>query len=601
MSVLRTRILPLVVLLAAACPVRADDPITSVMDEDPLLPAARLVYGFPNGVAAAWIKALDHPNTAIRCAAAQSIALAHRQGLAGLGAAVAPLVRELERPDQNPTVRLTAAHALVALDARGAADSLLRQLTTDDPELREVIEPALARWDHKPARAVWLGRLAEGPPYHRRHLLAIRALGEVREIQAATRLRDLVLSRSVPTAVRLEAARALAAIRTTGSEADAATLAADKTAGATSRLLAASVLRHHKGEAAVRLLQSLGRDADPTTAAVALARLVEIDTKLVLPLLEPVLASPDANVRAFGVKVLHQQPTDARVRLLGNRLSDPHPDVRSQARVALDDLGTRREFATAVIREGVRVLAGNDWRGQEQAAVLLARRGHKPAASRLLELLPSQRTEAAVAAAWALRMLAVPETLPPAMEFVRQQHQKVLADARAAGIPLPSPEGINRTMSQLIQFFGQVRYRPAEPLLRQMLPRFVPGMPGNPPLTPLTPESRAAVAWALGMLYAGNPVPTVVKELQERLADYPAKPFLGAEYDRVRQLAAVALGRMKASAAVPTLKEYYTGKPTPDPVNNACGWALAQITGVPVPPPGTVEQPASGWFLTPLD
>src|SRR5439155_9140552 len=190
--------------------VRADDPIDSAMDRDPELPLPRVVTVFPKGAVELWTRALDRPDAETQVAAAQSIALAHRRGMPGLGDAVPALVRELERAGQHPTVRLAVAHALVALDARSAAANLFRLLGEDDPELREVIEPALARWDYDPARAAWLDRIGQGPPYRRRHVLAIQALGAVREEKAVPRLRELVLSATTPAPVRLESARALA-------------------------------------------------------------------------------------------------------------------------------------------------------------------------------------------------------------------------------------------------------------------------------------------------------------------------------------------------------------------------------------------------------
>jgi hypothetical protein len=79
------------------------------------------------------------------------------------------------------------------------------------------------------------------------------------------------------------------------------------------------------------------------------------------------------------------------------------------------------------------------------------------------------------------------------------------------------------------------------------------------------------------------------------------RPF-DLEDDRVRRMAAVTLGRMKAAGALPTLREFYREKkPTLDRVANACGWAVERITGEVVPPPGTVELIQRNWFLTPAD
>src|SRR5205823_4901112 len=140
-------------------------------------------------------------------------------------------------------------------------------------------------------------------------------------------LRDLLFSAEEPTPYRLAAARALSVIRATGSEEDAARLLADKSKRATtSRLLAATLLQKHAGEQAIQLLQKLAEDKEPAVAGIALARLVEIDTRLVVPELPIVLASADAEVRSFGVEVLWRQPSETHVRLLAERLRDSHPD-----------------------------------------------------------------------------------------------------------------------------------------------------------------------------------------------------------------------------------------------------------------------------------
>jgi len=584
--------------LILAAGVRADDPIDSEMDRNPEIPTQRVVVVFPNDIANVWARVLNRSDTETKVAAAQAIALAHRLGATGLNATIAPLTRELDRPAQHPTVRLAVVHALVTLDARQTADGLFRQLDYDDADLRELVEPALARWDYRPARTIWLERLGETDPYRRRHLLAIRGLGEVREEKAIPSLRTLATTGRVPSPIRLEAARAMAAIRHSGLEEDAASLASDTSPqGAFGRLVAASLLRQHEGDMAVRLLQTLARDSDPTVAAVALARLMEIDTKLVVPLLEPILASPDANVRAFGVETLFRQPSDGHIKLLGDRLSDAHPDVRNRARIVLRELAVRPEFHGPAIREGVRVLGGTDWRGQEQAAVLLGHLDHKPATTRLVELLRVERGEVIVAAARALRQLAVPDTLQPVLEFVQGEHRKMLAAAKKGRIPPSEPR--DRQLSQLVQFMGKSRYLPADKALRDMLPRLIPGLPYNPPQTPLESETRTAAVWALGLFHEGKPDSALVVALQGRMTDM-ASPS-GAETPQVRRMSAVSLGRMKATDAMPTLRRFYSGKLTPDAVNNASGWAITQITGEPLPPPGTIEQIDRRWFLSGID
>src|SRR5262245_21113053 len=335
---------------------KAKDPVVdSIMYRDPDLPTSRAVRVFPDRLLQLWLEALERPEKDLKNRVALTIAEAKRRGMKELETAVPHLIRELERPDQDRTVRAAIARAIVALDAKESAPALARAAAAGEPDIYDLVEPALARWDYKPIRAEWLKRLDQ-PPLRRPAILAMQGLGAVREDKAAPRLRELALAEETPAAVRLEAARALAVIQTAGLEEDARRLAADTSArGKLNRLLAAALLRQHKGDEAVGQLQNLGRDAEPTVAAVALARLVEIDPKLVLPLLESTLANLDANVRAFGVQVLHRLPSDPHIRLLGDRLSDVHPDVRKQARVALLDLAGKPEWRDLVRREGMRV------------------------------------------------------------------------------------------------------------------------------------------------------------------------------------------------------------------------------------------------------
>src|SRR5260370_42495418 len=112
--------------------------------------------------------------------AATSMEVAGRH-MRGLEVTTPPLLAALNRPGQHPTVRLAAAQALVALDARAAAEPLFKVAQDGGIDLRNVIEPALARWDFTPARDVWLERLQLPAELRHRRLLAVQALGEGRE------------------------------------------------------------------------------------------------------------------------------------------------------------------------------------------------------------------------------------------------------------------------------------------------------------------------------------------------------------------------------------------------------------------------------------
>jgi HEAT repeat protein len=564
---------------------RLDEIIDSPMYSTPQLPAPREVIEFPEGAIPLWLKALERPEADMRCKAADAIALAQRRGMKGLETTVAPLIAAIDRADQHPAVRLALAHALIALDARQAAPSLFKLLNDSPSDLRNLIEPALARWEHRPARALWLARLGDPAAGPRTLVLAIRGLAALRETAAGARLLEMVHSAHLPSSVRLEAARALGSLRNTGLEKDAERLAADASPrGLVARLAAASLLSEHRSETAIHLLQRLAQDSEPALASLAASRLLAIDPRHGLAVLDSLLASPDATVRAAGVAVLARLPSEKHIQLLSDRLDDPDPGLRIQVRFLLRELAGKKEFHDTVIAQTSRQLKTAKWRALEQATILLTQLDHKPAADRLVELLEFTRPEVFVAAAWGLRNLAVPETLPAVMKYV-DARSRVLRTPLNQLARLPV-EMIDHQLSQLNQFLGMKKYQKADPILRRFIPYAV------------FSECRAAAIWALGMIFEGTPVPALTGPLDQRLN---ASSTIPPEFPQVRGMSAITLARLQAREALPSLRKFFPDKkPTVDLVNNACGWAIERLTGEAMPPAKTIPKPLPGWFLVPM-
>jgi hypothetical protein len=216
----------------------------------------------------------------------------------------------------------------------------------------------------------------------------------------------------------------------------------------------------------------------------------------------------------------------------------------------------------------------------------MAQLDHKPAAGRLVELLTFDRPEVFVTAAWGLRHLAVPETLPRVLAHV---------EAALAGRFIPSGpdkslhfESRDHQLSQLNQLLGKQKYATADAALRQFIPKM-----GKP----VGPESRAAAIWALGLIHEGKTVSDLAAALEARLNDLSSIP---PEDIRVAMMSAITLGRMKAKEALPSLRTHYRDrKPSPDPINNASGWAIEQITGEIMPAPEPIKKAQREWFLVP--
>ena len=571
-----------------------DEVIDSPMYKDPDLPGPRLEPILPENAKGLWLKALNRPEADVRRQAADAVTLAHQRGATGLEIFIEPLSQALDQPDQHPAVRLAAAQALIALDARDAAPVLFRHAQTESREMRELVEPALARWDYRPARAAWLDRLGDPATPQRGLVLAIQGLAAVGEGQAADRLWEIVRSEQTAGPIRLEAARALGSLRADGLEKDAEGLAGDASPrGLLGRLAAAALLRRHKSDDAIRLLQRLADDAEPAVAAPAAARLLEIDPALLEPAVERLLASPDAELRSDAVEVLFRRPTPDRVGRLADRLDDADPAVRVKARGALLKLAADKDLKDRVIKESTRILAGTPehWRGLEQATILLTLLEETGAAKRMVELLPTDRPEVAVTAAWGLRKLADPDTRRPVLDYVAEKRRQTLAGKS----PFPSEDApfstVNHQVSQLIQFLGEQKYAAADPVLRQYLPRR-----GDQGIW----DARAAAAWALGRIHEGTPEADLRDALLARLDDTSSVP---PEDPRVRRMAAVSLARIKAVEVLNHLRDYCRDhEPNGDSVHDACGWAIEHLSTDPndaMLPPKTIRPPRRDWFLTP--
>src|SRR5207247_1101142 len=118
----------------------AENPIDSPMYHDPELPMPKVVPAHLDKVKPLWLKALARPEADVKRQAAQAIAVAHREGMKGLDAMVAPLRKVLEDREAHPAVRLAVARALIVLDARAAAESLFAQAQQSGGELRDLVE-----------------------------------------------------------------------------------------------------------------------------------------------------------------------------------------------------------------------------------------------------------------------------------------------------------------------------------------------------------------------------------------------------------------------------------------------------------------------------
>jgi PBS lyase HEAT-like repeat len=574
-----------------------DPEIDSAMEQDPAHAVPDPILTYSPRLKTLWLEALARPEADLKRLAADSIARGQRRGMAGMSETIPALKRELEAPDPHPVVRLAVARALLELDARETAD-VLRHHAQHDLEVALVAEPALARWNDQPARAMWLARLDDPRARRRELLLAIECLGTLREPRAAERLIELAASVSQPVDVRLTAARAVAAVRDHGLEATARRLSAERgPQRLIGRLVAASLLGGHSSASTRALLGELAVDAEPAVARIALARLLALDPALVVPLAPQALGRKDAHVRRLGAEALVSRPSTEHVALLAPLLDDVHPEVRRYVRRSFIELARQPALREPVIEAAVQALAGNHWRANEQAIFIVVALEHRAAIERLVELLefrrpevvvrPAQAVESArpevlVTAGWALRRLDARDALDAILGSANRSSERFLSGAAADNPEVH--EALGRQLAQLFELFGTARYGAADPLLRRFIPKS----------DERAVKTRATAIWALGRIHAGQTDAELTGLLLGRLSDLD--PFY-PEFDEVRAAAAVALGRMGAHEALPALRGFVG----PDQVGSACRWAIHELTGEPLPELQPIVREQRGWFLTPLE
>jgi len=563
----------------AAMPAGAADELPQLdvaMYDDPKIETTLITHFFPPELRSLWLEALSRPEADLKRQACDAIVQAHEAGMSGWPDAAERIAGEMARPDQHPVVRHTAARALIALGARQRAPALLEQSKTGSIELAQLIDPVLMQWEYEPARELWLARLDEPDVSPRLLILAMQGLEVLQIGEAADRLLEIAKSPQAGPSVRIEAAKALGGIRTSGLESEARALFNDRSQQPlANRLAAAWMLAEHDGDEARTILSEWSVHREPTIAAVALRRLLQIDPELLMPAIEQTLSSTDNNVRELGARALAALPSELNLRRLAPLLDDPQPAVRQFVRQALTDAASNTDRNGLVRELCMESLAGDAWRAQEQAAILAAELDQKPGADRLVELLDSERPEVYITSAWALRKLAVAATLPA----MYSKAQRLAGQIGQPGRLYPG----DAQLCQLFQAFGQMKYKEADPLLQRYISRGARGI-----------ESRTAAVWALGLLYEDNLDGDLARKFYERLTDTDSVP---PEDSRVRRMAAIGLGRMKAEPYLGALRSYASWRDTPEA---ACLWALHRITGEPMPEREVGEQRVTGWFVEPI-
>ncbi|MBX3444780.1 MAG: phycocyanin alpha phycocyanobilin lyase [Planctomyces sp.] len=557
--------------LGAPALVRAEITLDYVMFADPELEPPQSPQLLDDRLTPLWRQALARPEGDLRRLAAEAVSTAHQRGFTVAAEARPELLAVLGDQATPDEVRWAAARALIVLEAQDAAGDLFAA-SQQAPKLRPLIEPQLADWRHAPLLDVLRARLTAEGTTRRDLMSAIDGIGRFADAESLESLLEFVRDARRPADVRLASARAAGRCATSGLESLAGELSATDRP-IVDRLCAAGLLTRHDAPQARELLAAIAVDSEPSVAADALRTLYSIDPELVVPLAEGAIANWDANVRLEGLRCYATLPTVDRIAVLGRSLDDHHPRNRSFVREELFRHARQPEFDAAVRQAVVTALATDAWRAQEQAALLVGALDHEPAAPRTVELLESRRKEVMTTAAWTLRKLAVPETLPAMLDRATRESLNPTWD-----IDEVAPQ-----VAHLFEGMALMNFQEADPLMRRHIPKKMVGA-----------EMRGAAVWGLGVLHAGVPDEDLAKSLMERYLDTASSP---SELPLVRRMSAVSIGRMKSAAQLEELKARVGPVAGHNSDAYSARWAILQISGEEIP---LAEVPTffdRGWFL----
>lgn len=547
------------------------------------LPIRRSV---PADFKALWKSALSSEDRELRRNALLAVGQAHSGGYGDFTDLAGDVLKTFRLEELRLMTRIDAARTLIILDAAAAAADLMKHLDAT-PDLRPLVEPALAQWKFKPASAIWLERVRQPDTARRSRLtLALNCIAVAGLTAAADDVLAIVSSPKFDGGLRLTAARTLAELKSAGLEEPARRLTATREAAAS--LAGVSLLLHHKGESTEQLLQSLLDHKLSPVAARAWERLNELNPdRIPAAVLAKTLQSRDARLRLAAVDNGRLRK-DCPVSSLVSALDDLHPDVRCLARHALRDRERQAQSdGDSAVAERIRSEVSREfaeklsWRGYEQACLLAGEIDIEPAAPAIAGLLLSPRDEVAAAAAWALKEIAVKDVLPQMLAYaVKLDTDVTSGDARIC-------RRAEVVLTHLFESFGILRYQPADALMRKYIPKDA---------RPQTWISRMTAVWALGNLHRDAPDSALVAQLDSRMMDWNSIP---PEMTEVIIGCALAFGVMKHEPAVANLRKLASAMANDSPAYAAL-WSLHQITGEPIPQKTPRLNSRTKWFLIPV-
>lgn len=492
-----------------------------------------------------------------RVSEAQDTVFQHaRRGIANRSEALAAFLKRLEKDQESNDLAQQAilAAALVLIDNQDEVEQLWKRVQ-DDAVLGPLTEPALIKFRSPQALELWRKRAATATRNSNALVRAIEGIGAAGDATDRGLLESILRNERFDLGCKLTTARAMASVLPSGLE----TLAQEVRTSLLpqSELLAASLLKNHTSEAAIRMLTEIANGESPVAQSSAYRSLASNDPESAVRLANTMIVHQDSSIRREAVEVLQREGGIKSLRLMGSALADKNIEIRRQVRVYLAEQADRPERRAVVNELLDGFLEGNSDEGNEQAVLLAAKLNDNSRVQALFRLVSHPNDQVSIRAAWALSRLEIPPALLETIQLrCVEITNKYLAKAKQSDTEI-------YRVAFLIEALGQHRYRPAESMLMHYVPK----------AAPIFPVARASAVYALGRIYEEDKNAELSRILMARAAD--TNP-LDAEDDRVRFTAAIAVGRIGSKTEIARLKRLID--PATEPIGIARGWAIDRLS-----------------------
>ncbi len=485
------------------------------------------------------------------------------------------------------TVRMSVVRALVEISDQHTQAILVHLDSAQPSAFAQIVDPLLAKWHTVSMRNIWIARVKNPSAELQVKVSAAKALGAAGDHQANAVLKNVVQNAGEPLVLRFAAAQSLAKLRASGVAALSKSMLKTQGHSVPQRLLICSMLAGSKTALQRKMLLGFAGDSNSAVAAIAWRALIKTDVHALQALASHMSGNADPTIRLLVAKAWRRIGGNKSIDGLGTTLNDQRRPVRWYARDALIFLGSHGQSRMKVIDTCRVIIHGSDPRAIRQACLVLGKLDDKASANDFVSLLSNKSPAVRLGAVVALRRVSIARTLPAVLKFAQstaKNSQFASANLNKPGYAVQLNED-NLQLSQAFEFFGLTHYAPALSVMIPCIPKHAPyGI-----------EARQAAIWAIGMIDNGQNHPKLARELAGRLDDMEM-PI--PEFEQVREMSAITLGRIHAKARLTDLNASYTAGDI-GPLSLACRWAIGKITGKLPPLPHATTLFQAG-FLVPL-